>query len=51
MKKRADSVWMYIFALLLMALTSCSSSRLSPNVGVGVPMQKGQAPVMNVHWF
>lgn len=43
--------WVFIFAVLAIGLSSCGSSRISPSMSVGVPMQKGQAPDVGFKWY
>mgnify|MGYP004499707805 CR=1 FL=1 len=48
MKKQSYICLICIFALL--ALSACGSSRLTPDVSLGVPLQKGKVPIMGVQW-
>lgn len=40
-----------LLVLLAIGLSACGSSRLNPQVHVGIPMKKGKAPDVGFTWY
>lgn len=43
--------WLVVALLLIVGLSACGSSRISPQLSVGVPTQKGKAPDVGFKWY
>lgn len=43
--------WLAVALLLMIGLSACGSSRISPQLSVGVPTQKGKAPDVGFKWY
>lgn len=51
MKTNTYMKWIVLAGVMTACLSACGSSRVSPQVGFGVPLQRGQAPAMNFQWY
>lgn len=51
MKSRKGLKWLVVALLLTTGLSACVSSRVSPQVSVGLPTQKGKAPDVGFKWY
>lgn len=43
--------WLIMAVLLIIGLSACGSSRIAPQVSLGVPMQKGKSPDVGFKWY
>lgn len=50
MKAKVCIKRVFIFAVSMVVFSSCVSSRISPGMSVGVPLKKGQAPIVEFQW-